>query len=133
MKRLLVLMLCAVLAVPAVGMNVSATEQNQEQQLDTNDTGDNTLNGMTALASNDPITERSFGELAKEATNKLSDYYLLLEVTSEQKAESFVFNNVYDNPEEVDTGDATRVLPTLTVMLLAAGYILVTFARARRR
>ena len=86
MKRLLVLMLCAVLAVPAVGMNVSATEQNQEQQLDTNDTGDNTLNGMTALASNDPITERSFGELAKEATNKLSDYYLLLEVTSEQKA-----------------------------------------------
>ena len=57
----------------------------------------------------------------------------VLTVTSEQKAESFVFNNVYDNPEEVDTGDATRVLPILTAMLLAAGYILVTFVRARRR
>lgn len=33
MKRLLVLILCAVLAVPAVGMNVSATEQNQENTL----------------------------------------------------------------------------------------------------
>ena len=57
----------------------------------------------------------------------------ILTVTSEQKAESFVFNNVYDNPESVDTGDVTKVLPTLTVMLLAAGYILVTFLRARRR
>lgn len=63
----------------------------------------------------------------------VEDQHGVLTVTSEQKAESFVFKNVYDNPDGVNTGDVTKVLPTLTVMLLAAGYILVTFVRARRR
>lgn len=84
MKRLLVLMLCAMLAVPTVGMNVNATT-NQVQQLNVDNSGKGTAANLPSAISENTEDDISFGKLAKDATNELSDYYLLLDVTNEQK------------------------------------------------
>ena len=84
MKRLLVLMLCAMLAVPAVGMNVNATT-NQVPQLNVDNSGKGTAANLPSAISENTEDDISFGKLAKDATNELSDYYLLLDVTNEQK------------------------------------------------
>ena len=64
MKRLLVLMLCAVLAVPAVGMNVSATEQNQE----------NTLSTVNEIQQTAVDPEPTADEVAMANASVLNDY-----------------------------------------------------------
>lgn len=94
MKKLLVLMLCAVLAVPAVGMNVNASGLNvlsdSQQQTANNQEDEGNEGGEAKKIGEDTEDQEdaSFGKLAKEAINKLSDYYLLLEVTSDQKKDA---------------------------------------------
>lgn len=56
-----------------------------------------------------------------------------LKVTSKHDAENFAFENVYDKPAVIGTGDATAIIPTIMLMVLSAGYILVSFVKARKR
>ena len=78
MKRLLILAMCAVLAVP--GMNVSATEMSL---------GQNQQDG-TATITTDPIdTEPTEQEVAAEkAAKELNDYYIYLEFTNTEKTDA---------------------------------------------
>ena len=82
MKRLLVLMMCAMLAVPSVGMNVQAVSEPTQNAIDE---AEKNQEEVPVPVAEEPETELSFGQLAKAATDDLSDYYLLLDVTSEQK------------------------------------------------
>ena len=66
MKRLLVLMICAMLAVPAVGMNVQAT----------------------STVSGNEIDEVTPEEAAEEAADELNDYYIYLEFTNTEKSKA---------------------------------------------
>ncbi len=68
MKKVLMLLLCAALLVPSVGMNVQATEDEQ----------------TTVEPSKWP--EEEFKTKLNEAIVELNDYYVTLQVTEEQKA-----------------------------------------------
>ncbi len=56
-----------------------------------------------------------------------------LKVTSEHKAESFTFNNAYEKPVVIETGDATSIFAAMTMLVLSAGYIVVSIAKARKK
>lgn len=56
-----------------------------------------------------------------------------LHVTSEFDAEHFVFNNTYEKPAVVETGDTMAALPMMLMFVLSAGYVLVAFVKARKR
>lgn len=75
MKRLLILAMCAALAVP--GMNVSATEMSSDQN----------QQGSTAIITTDlNDTEPTEQEVAAEkAAEELNDYYIYLEFTNTEK------------------------------------------------
>ena len=81
MKRLAILLLCAMLAVPAVSVGVNATESGNAQQSDTTTeqepSGDKT-----------ETPEKSLEELAKEAVIEINDYYVVLEITKDEKTEA---------------------------------------------
>ena len=61
MKKLFVLMMCAMLAVPSVGMNVQATA---------------TVSGGNLGGEGIAISKMTLDEAAKETANELNDYYI---------------------------------------------------------
>lgn len=84
MKRLLVLLLCAVLAVPAVGMNVQASGDNiASQNIIPLTDGEGTEEDKK---KDDFGIDQEFQKHLDEAIGDLNDYYLILEVTEAQKA-----------------------------------------------
>ena len=94
MKRLAILLLCAMLAVPTVSMEARATEAGNEQTNEsTNEkteagTGEN--NGETASGSGDAqISEKEkLNKLRTEAFVELYDYYIVLEINDKEKTEA---------------------------------------------
>ncbi len=76
MKRLLVLMMCAMLAVPTVGMNVQATA---------------TVSGGSLGEEGISIPEATPAAAAKDAKDTLNDYYEYLDFTNTEKSKA---NNV---------------------------------------
>ena len=86
MKKLLVLMLCAVLAVPAVGMNVNADEKgtpdNQNVSVEANekialaDTPDGDTGKDTGKDTDDPNSPEKINAAVIKALKDLKDYYL---------------------------------------------------------
>ena len=80
MKRFVLFLLCAVLAMPALPMNALATEgtaQVAESQENTQSTTEKTEG-----------TEKSFEQLLTEAFVELYDYYVVLDINSKEKAEA---------------------------------------------
>ena len=65
MKRLMVFLLCAMLAVPAVGMNVQASEEEQ-----------NLNEEVSTIAGDDGEITKEVKEAAKTARDELNKYYL---------------------------------------------------------
>lgn len=79
MKRLLVLLLCAALAVPAVGMNVQAAESTE-----------GIVTPLTEPDSNQKESDLSkdLTDEAQNAVNTLNDYYTYLEFTNSEKTKA---------------------------------------------
>lgn len=75
MKKLSILLLCAMLAIPSVNMSVSATESTEITVQSTDDGKEET-------------TEKSFETLLNEAIVELNDYYITLEITEKEKKEA---------------------------------------------
>lgn len=75
MKKLAILLLCAMLAVTSGNLNVSAAEAAQ-----TTDQG--------AETGKEDKTDKSFETLLNEAIVELNDYYITLEITEKEKKEA---------------------------------------------
>ena len=80
MKRLLVLMMCAMLAVPVVGLDVSATENS----------GLGSQQPETVEATTPPVyvSDPDFQNRLNKAIDALKDYYVILDVTESEKVEA---------------------------------------------
>lgn len=93
MKRLAILLLCAMLAVPSAGMKVQATENAQVTAETGEDagteSGDETANDKKEEEPADNDTEeKSFDQLLTDAFVELYDYYVVLEINEKEKAEA---------------------------------------------
>lgn len=75
MKKLAILLLCAMLAVPSGDLNVSAAETGQTSTQSTD-------------AGNEESAGKSFETLLNEAIVELNDYYITLEITEKEKKEA---------------------------------------------
>lgn len=80
MKRLAIFLLCAMLAVPTVSMNVQAAEDTAATASETAENDDQKDESEAA--------EKTFDQLLNEAIVELNDYYVVLEITKEEKAEA---------------------------------------------
>ena len=87
MKRLAILLLCAMLAVPAVPMNAGATENAPAAEDQGNNQASDKENEQ-APATDDKETGKSFDQLLTEAFVELYDYYVVLEINEKEKAEA---------------------------------------------
>ena len=56
-----------------------------------------------------------------------------LAVTSQFDSSKFVFKNTYKNPEVVYTGDNASIITMLTMFVLSAGVILMSFKKMYKR
>lgn len=75
MKKLAILLLCVMLAVPSGNLNVSAAETGQ-------------ISTQSTDAGNEESTGKSFETLLNEAIVELNDYYITLEITEKEKKEA---------------------------------------------
>lgn len=75
MKKLAILLLCAMLAVPSGNLNVSAAETTQ-------------TTSQSADGGQEETTGKSFETLLNEAIVELNDYYITLEITEKEKKEA---------------------------------------------
>ena len=93
MKRLLILMMCAMLAVPSVGMNVSATETRESDK------------------KNVVYVPELLGETKDNAIKKLQESGLKEEVHEEysEKTEGQVFKTDPEAADKVDVGSTIKI------------------------
>ena len=97
MKRLLVLMMCAMLAVPSVGMNVQATNQ-QNQSVPLPENGENETSDVPALTTEnpdgkdgdeeekeDPNSEENLKNATLVAVKTINDTYEISDFTNAEK------------------------------------------------
>ena len=56
-----------------------------------------------------------------------------LRVNSELNADNFAFNNAYEKPTVIQTGDSTMIFAMMAMLVLSAGYIVASISKARRR
>ncbi len=75
----------------------------------------------------------SYDEKVYKITIVVEDKDGTLKITSRKNTRNVEFNNVYDNPKSVRTGDMANVWPMAIVMILSAGYALATVVRLRKR
>ena len=93
MKRLLVLMLCAVLAVPAVGMNAQATEKTADE-----------VSIQSAGILNDYLKNKDYDEKEFEAFIERIEMF-----PEKRKDGSWIRNIVFNFPVPVDVEDVKEL------------------------
>ena len=86
MKRLLVLMMCAMLAVPSVGMNVSATENIEQVITDDTDIGKEGPIQAQSEENKEKLTEKDKADaVAEDSAIFINKHYTAQKFTDEEK------------------------------------------------
>ncbi len=89
MKRLAILLLCAMLAVPTVSMEAGATEAGNTQKTEsTTEKTEGQENSGSGQEGSGESEQKSFDQMLTDAFVELYDYYVVLEINDKEKAEA---------------------------------------------